>query len=178
MNTVSMILGEMTDVCTNINGDEYDKLIDLFKQKKRFFFSGEGRSGLIAKAIAMRLMHSGQTVFVIGETTTPAIEKLDVLVVISGSGKTASTLNVLESASQVGAHVFLVTTNAEVLDTYEGLLIPAATKYRLEGEPKTIQPLGNQFDQAAHLLLDAAIIDSLDNQLSNEAMKKKHSNLE
>jgi len=178
MNSISSVLQEMTEVCSNINDSEYSKLVETFGENKRFFFTGEGRSGLIAKAIAMRLMHSGKTVFVLGETTTPAITESDVLIVLSGSGKTANTLNVLESASKAGAEIFLVTTNSEMLASYRGLLIKAATKYRLPGEPKTIQPLGNQFDQSAHLILDAAIIDSLDTEQSNDTMKNKHSNLE
>ncbi|TQR18256.1 6-phospho-3-hexuloisomerase [Psychrobacillus soli] len=178
MNTISTILGEISTVCANINDKEYNHLVEIFQSNNRFFFSGEGRSGLIAKAIAMRLMHSGKTVFVIGETTTPAIEKSDVLIVVSGSGKTPNTLNILESASKVEALIFLITTNRDVLELYSGLLVHAATKYRLPGEPDTIQPLGNQFDQAAHLVLDAAIIDSFNNGQSNDTMKSKHSNLE
>lgn len=178
MNTISTVLIEMKEVCTNINEKEYRQLVDLFKKDLRFFFTGEGRSGLIAKVIAMRLMHSGKTVFVIGETTTPAITERDALIVLSGSGKTANTLNVLESASKVGAPIFMITTNTEVLAQYNGLCIPAATKYRLPNEPETIQPLGNQFDQAAHLILDAAIIDSLDSLQTNDTLKNKHSNLE
>ena len=100
------------------------------------------------------------------------------MIVLSGSGKTANTLNVLESASKAGAEIFLVTTNAEMLEAYNGLQIKAATKYRLPGEPGTVQPLGNQFDQSVHLILDAAIIDSLDAGQSNDTMKNNHSNLE
>jgi len=36
---------------------------------------GVGRSGLIGRAFAMRLMHLGFEVYVLGETITPAVEK-------------------------------------------------------------------------------------------------------
>ena len=36
---------------------------------------GAGRSGLVAKAFAMRLMHLGLEAFVVGETITPALNK-------------------------------------------------------------------------------------------------------
>jgi 6-phospho-3-hexuloisomerase len=178
MNSISKVLQEMNEVCSSVNDNEYSSLVKTFQKNKRYFFTGEGRSGLIAKAIAMRLMHSGKTVFVLGETTTPAILESDILIVLSGSGKTANTLNVLESASKAGAEIFVITTNAEMLESYNGLHIKAATKYRLPGEPETIQPLGNQFDQSAHLILDAAIIDSMGAGQSNETMKNNHSNLE
>lgn len=178
MRTISTVLAEVNAVCSNINESEYNHLVNVFRSNNRLFLSGEGRSGLIAKTIAMRLMHVGKTVFVVGETTTPAIQKSDVLVVLSGSGKTKNTLSILEIATTVGASIFLVTTNKEILALHSGLHVTAATKYRLVDEPDTIQPLGNQFDQVSHLVLDAAIIDSLDANYSSDSMKSKHSNLE
>ncbi len=181
MKTTAAILEEMRAVCTAVDAEQYQSFVELLKGDERFFFAGEGRSGLVAKAIAMRLMHSGKTVYVVGETTTPAISENDILIVLSGSGKTGQAMSVSENASKTGSKVFLVTTSKEAVQNpvFAGcLVIPAATKYRLSGEPKTIQPLGNQFDQAAHLLLDAAIIDSLDENDVNDEMKKNHTNLE
>ncbi|MBT2678775.1 SIS domain-containing protein [Bacillus sp. ISL-35] len=181
MKTITTVLEEMQKVCLNVDAEEYAFFVQLLKEDRRFFFTGEGRSGFVAKAIAMRLMHSGKTVYVVGETTTPAIQETDILVVLSGSGKTAQVLNISESAHRAGATVFMITTNQEALQLpfiSGGVRIPAATKYRHAGEPETIQPLGNQFDQAAHLILDAAIIDSLAEGKTNEELVKKHSNLE
>lgn len=181
MNTISTILKEMQTVCMDVNSEEYASFVQLLKEDRRFFFTGEGRSGFVAKAIAMRLMHSGKTVYVVGETTTPAIQENDILIVLSGSGKTAQALNISESAHRAGAAVFMITTNDEALQLpfiSGGMRIPAATKYRLADEPETIQPLGNQFDQAAHLIMDAGIIDSLEAGKTNEELRKKHSNLE
>lgn len=181
MKTISTILEELSAVCSNVSSKQYEELIKLLKQDRTFYFAGEGRSGLVAKAIAMRLMHGGKRVHVIGETTTPAIKASDVLIILSGSGKTMQTVHVGESAAKAGAEVFLVTTNQEALShdwCHAGLRIPAATKHRLPEEPATIQPLGNQFDQSAHIILDAAIIDSLQSDHLQDEMKKKHSNLE
>ena len=44
------------------------------------FVCGEGRSGLVARMIAMRLMHLGCQVYVVGETTTPSIKTNDLLI--------------------------------------------------------------------------------------------------
>ncbi|MGZ4892148.1 MAG: SIS domain-containing protein, partial [Halobacteriota archaeon] len=55
---------------------------------KRLFVMGAGRSGLVVKGFAMRLMHLGFNVYVVGETVTPAVETDDLLIVISGSGET------------------------------------------------------------------------------------------
>ncbi|MEM2817946.1 MAG: SIS domain-containing protein, partial [Archaeoglobaceae archaeon] len=62
---------------------EHEKLnsfIRFIEEAERIFVVGIGRSGLVAKAFAMRLMHLGYKAFVIGETTTPRIEAGDLLV--------------------------------------------------------------------------------------------------
>ncbi len=181
LNIITTILDELQAVCQNISEVEYEELVALLQEDRTFYFAGEGRSGLVAKAIAMRLMHTGKEVFVIGETITPAIEKEDILIMLSGSGKTNQVIHLGEKAAECGADVFLVTTNKKALNypwCTNGLYIPAATKYRLPEEPATIQPLGNQYDQSAHIILDAAIIDSLQVMNRHENMMDKHTNLE
>jgi 6-phospho-3-hexuloisomerase len=181
MSTVNQVIEEVAGVLRNCNQEEYENLVSLLKKDARFFFTGEGRSGLVAKMMAMRLMHSGKNIFVIGETTTPAIQKGDILIVITGSGSTPSIVHVCKSASEQEAYVFAVTTNTQLYKEpwCNGTLqVPAATKKRTKDEPPTIQPLGNQFDQSVHLLLDAAIIDSFSEGQTNEALRKKHTNLE
>ena len=181
---IETVSNEVTTVLSNISEKEALNLSDRIKAAKRIFVYGEGRSGLIGKAFAMRLMHGGFSVFVIGETITPSIEPDDLLIAISGSGSTGSILQFASKAKDTGADVFLVTTNKEskIAEICSGvLIIPAATKYRRESEPPTIQPLGNQFDQSVHLVLDAIIIHSLqkDGQTSShEEMKNRHANLE
>ena len=178
------ILSEMKAVLININLDEISPFAQALKEAKRIYVYGEGRSGFMAKAFAMRMMHAGFTVYVVGETITPSIEQGDLLVAISGSGETDSIYQFASKAKKIGAEVILVTTDkeskiAKISDSV--LVIPAATKYRKPGEPSTIQPLGNQFDQAVHLVLDGIIISLLqegNEQDLNEEMRKRHTNLE
>jgi len=125
-------------------------------------------------------MHADYTVFVVGETITPSIQAGDLFVAISGSGETNSIYQLVEKAKKVGANVQLVTVNKDssIGSIADGVLVvPAATKYRLPNEAPTIQPLGNQFDQSVHLLLDAIIISTL-KEASNEELRNRHANLE
>ncbi|MYL69855.1 6-phospho-3-hexuloisomerase [Halobacillus litoralis] len=181
--TIQTVSDEISHVLKQVNVNEAEALSNQLIQAKRIFIAGEGRSGLMGKAFAMRLMHADFQVFVLGETITPSIEAEDLLVVISGSGSTQSLKHFTEKAKEVGAVVAAITTNpsstiAELSDRV--LAVPAATKKRLPGEPSTIQPLGNQFDQSVHLLLDAVIIHTLDqkNGLTNNEMVERHANLE
>lgn len=181
---IKKVAEEISTVLSNVREEEANQLSTHLKSAKRVFVYGEGRSGLMGKAFAMRLMHGGFHVFVIGETTTPSIEEGDLLVAISGSGSTDAILQFASKAKKSGAKVFLVTTNkeSEIASICNGILnIPAATKHRRPQEPETIQPLGNQFDQSVHLVLDAIIIGTLAGDEAKdvyEEMTRRHTNFE
>ena len=83
----------------------------LISNAKRIFVVGTGRSALALRMVAMRWMHLGLVVHVVGETTTPAIVRGDLLVVASGSGKTATVLHAVEVATSVGAEVLALTAD-------------------------------------------------------------------
>ncbi|MFT9495081.1 6-phospho-3-hexuloisomerase [Anaerosolibacter sp.] len=173
---------EISTILSRIDENEMVTFSNALRNASRIFVTGEGRSGLMGKAFAMRLMHGGYTVYVVGETITPNIEKDDLLIAISGSGTTGMIYDFAKKAAEAGAQIGLVTTNpkSKIGDISHFILkVPAATKHRLPQEPTTIQPLGNQFDQTVHLLLDGLIIHSLqDKEDLHEAMKERHANLE
>jgi 6-phospho-3-hexuloisomerase len=178
---IKTVVDEISEVLSKVREEEAIHLSEQLKKANRIFVYGEGRSGLMGKAFAMRLMHGGFPVYVIGETITPSMDKGDLLIAISGSGSTGGIVQFATKAKETGAGVFLVTTNREskLASICDGILcIPAATKYRKADEPDTIQPLGNQFDQSVHLVLDAIIIGTFDQEDTNETMAKRHANIE
>jgi len=183
-NILETVTQEIKTVLAHVDETEAIELSQLLEHAKNIFVFGEGRSGLMGKAFAMRLMHGGFSVYVVGETTTPSIQKDDLLVVISGSGSSVMITSLVETVKKKEAVLALVTTNreAEVIKDCQSVLhVPAATKYRRSSEPDTIQPLGNQFDQSVHLLLDSIIIYTLEkasDSMSFEEMKNKHTNME
>ncbi|WP_026326891.1 6-phospho-3-hexuloisomerase [Paenibacillus ginsengihumi] len=174
---------EVTEVLAHVSEEEFLAFGASLRKAERIFVAGEGRSGLMGKAFAMRLMHAGYDAFAVGETITPSIGPADVLVAISGSGTTETVHLYASQARKSGASVLLVTTNrhSKIAEYSDGTLrIPAATKKRLEDEPPTIQPLGNQFDQCLHLLLDAVVIHLLSesNRHGDRELAQRHSNLQ
>ncbi|QHE60421.1 6-phospho-3-hexuloisomerase [Rossellomorea vietnamensis] len=178
---ITTVAGEISEVLSKVKEEEAIHLSEQLKKAKRIFVYGEGRSGLMGKAFAMRLMHGGFPVYVIGETITPSMDEGDLLIAITGSGSTGAIVQFATKAKEIGAGVFLVSTNREskLASISDGILvIPAATKFRRTDEPETIQPLGNQFDQSVHLVLDAVIIGTLDDGDTNETMAKRHANIE
>ncbi len=114
-----------------INETEMESLTNLLASAEHVFVYGAGRSGLALRMTAMRLMHLGLTVHVVGEVTTPAIRERDVLLVASGSGTTPSIVSAATTADAVGARVGALTPArvsplAALADAV--VIVPAATK--------------------------------------------------
>ena len=183
MSEINKILtevsNEVSDVVKSVDTSELLGLSEYFLKADSIFIYGNGRSGLVGKMIAMRLMHSGFKTYVIGETNTPDFAGKDLLVVLSGSGGGTAVLNMLDKVRTIGGKAVLVTA-ADDPDKHNrfdaSLFIEASTK---KNDIPTIQPLGNQFDQAMHLILDALILYlNAQNDTSNEDLKRRHFNLE
>jgi 6-phospho-3-hexuloisomerase len=177
---INPVLNEITEVLHKVDEKQIEEAEELITKKKRIFVLGSGRSGLMAKGFAMRLMHIGYTVYVIGETITPSIQKGDVLVSVSGSGKTSSVLELTEKAHANGVEVIAVTSNpnsplAKLGDRV--IVVPGATK---NGDGvKSIQLLSTLFDQSVHIVLDILCLKlSIRDHTSNAKAKAEHSNME
>lgn len=177
---ITTILGEINQVIDGVEESQLTTLVDILAQNKRIFVLGEGRSGLQGKGFAMRLMHIGREVYVIGETITPSIQPGDVLVAISGSGKTGQVLTLAQKAAGNDVTVVAVTSSptsplAQV--TENKVIIPGATK---TGDGiHSIQLLSSLFDQTLHIVLDYVCLDlSQKLAISNERAKAQHSNME
>jgi 6-phospho-3-hexuloisomerase len=134
-----------------------DEAASLIRDAPRVFVLGAGRSGLALRMTAMRLMHLGLTVHVVGETTTPAIGKSDVLLVASGSGTTPGIVRAAETARAAGASIIALTTDASsALSALARtvIVVPAAQKQDHTGAV-SIQYAGGLFEQAIVLIGDA-----------------------
>lgn len=182
VDAVDTVVGEITQVLKKVGRSDIAALVERLTTAKRVFVVGEGRSGLMGKAFAMRLMHLGLTVYVVGETTTPSVAAGDTVVVISGSGTTPGSVRAAEAARRIGAAVHAVTTDpgsrlGELAD--QTLILPAATKYRRSDEVPTAQPLSSLFDQVAHIVLDVVCLRlATRREIDNQTARSAHSNTE
>lgn len=180
MKEMEVILEEIEQVIALEDPDQLDAAVNLLTTERRIFVLGEGRSGLQGKGFAMRLMHIGNNVYVIGETTTPSVQKGDILVAISGSGTTSMIVSLAEKAKQNGVTVLGITSNdesplAKIAD--QRLIIPGATK--TGAGVKSIQLLSSLFDQTLHITLDyVCLMISKKKAITNEQANQQHSNME
>lgn len=126
----------------------------------------------------MRLMHIGYTVFFVGETITPTVQKGDLFIAVSGSGKSANVLNDAEKAKDNGAFLIAVTSKAAspLADLSDKVLIIPGTVKGDTGENRgSIQLLSSLFDQSLHIVLDAlCLLLSRRDHLSNETATHAH----
>ena len=104
---------ELAETLKKIDQEQIDQLVISVKQAKRIFVSGAGRSLLMLKGLAMRLMHLGYEVYVVGEVTTPAFLSKDLLIVASASGETTSLINTVTKARKIGGNIISLTVFPE-----------------------------------------------------------------
>jgi len=178
---LDLVLNENTQLAKKIDLESLIPFINFIQKSERIFIIATGRSGFAMRCTAMRLMHLGLVVYFVGETTTPAIQKGDLLISASGSGTTATIVRAAEKAILAGAEVVALTTNlssslAKLANHV--VLIPAAEKEDHAGG-KSKQYAGSLFEQFLLLLMDAVFqsLWKLD-ETPAEELWKRHANLE
>ena len=183
-SAIELVLAENTRISTAIARDESRAVrsaLDLLSTASRVFVVGSGRSGLALRMLAMRLMHAGLTVHVVGEVTTPAIAAGDVLLAASGSGTTAGIIRSATTAEEVGAQVIAVTTAADsplAQLAQVAVIIPAAQKQD-HGHSRSAQYSGGLFEQSLLLLGDALFhVLWQESGATAEELWPRHANLE
>jgi 6-phospho-3-hexuloisomerase len=166
-------------------------LMKVRENNKKILVVGAGRSGLVGKAFAMRLMHLGFNVFVLSETITPYVGEGDMVLVISGSGKTTVPLTAAKMAKELGSIVLAITSHddsplAKTADLVVN--IPGRRELsneheynvrQLRGTHESLAPMGTIFEDTSMIFLDS-IIAELMNRLNfyEEVMRKRHATIE
>lgn len=178
---LDLILEENLKLAKKIDTENLVPLINSIQHSERIFLIAAGRSGFALRGAAMRLMHLGLTVYFVGDTTTPAIKKGDLLIVGSGSGTTASMVRAAEKAVSVGAKVIAITTAPEsnlAKLAFHTVIIPAAGKQE-SGSSKSKQYAGSLFEQFLFLLMDVVFqsLWKIDGTPA-EVLWERHANLE
>src|SRR5262245_34258535 len=106
---LSDALVPLARVLARVRRPEVEKFEKTLLGARRVFVTGLGRTGLMARGFAMRLMHLGRRVYHVGDVITPAIRRGDLLVICSRTGRSPVLLYYVKMAKQTGARVALVT---------------------------------------------------------------------
>lgn len=174
------IVAEQVEAIALVDERAVHELFLAIENASRIFLLGEGRSGLVGRMFAMRLMHLGSQSFVVGETTTPAIGSGDLLIAISGSGETGAVVMMAEGASRSGALVAAVTANAgSRLAALSNPVVLIPTQHKLQGSSSR-QYGGSLFEQTTLLLFETMVsmLAAGDAATGFASLAKRHANLE
>jgi 6-phospho-3-hexuloisomerase len=183
---LKLSLARLAAVFAGLDREAAVRLINSFLAAKTVFVTGAGRSGLAVRCFAMRMTQLGMSVHVAGDTVAPAITAGDVLLVLSGSGGTASTTLLAKRAIAFGADVAAVTANpagkiALIAKWIVVLPVNVAPGGDADGPGNSLlpQPLASLFEQASLLFLDVLSGELMLRLGRNEAdMRRRHANLE
>ncbi|OPX72740.1 MAG: 3-hexulose-6-phosphate isomerase [Methanoregulaceae archaeon PtaB.Bin108] len=180
-------------IAESLSDEEVEQFVGEILEARRIYVMGAGRSGLVAKAFAMRLMHLGFSSFVVGETITPAMSADDLMVVFSGSGKTKTVADISETAKEIGARLALISSNREsrigriadiivIIEHQRDEVKDDGAEFEIRqmmGEHKSFAPLGTLFETAAMIFADAVISRLMEIiKIDEKELKDRHANIE
>ena len=193
-NGMRLMASKVEEAANSISDEEVDGFIEEILSAPRIFIIGAGRSGLVAKSFAMRLMHLGLKSYVIGETITPAMEKGDLIIAFSGSGATKMVAELCETARNIGGRIALVTSKGEsrigkisdsvvVVESRRDELPDESADFgvgQITGDIHTsFAPLGTLFETTAMVFADCIISSIMDILHCEECdLKSRHANIE
>lgn len=189
---IDAILGNIKNAEEYLNEKEIEDFINVIVNAHNIFVIGAGRSGLAGKAFAMRLMHLGISSYVVGESTTPAINEGDCLIAISGSGETNTIVSAVKIAKNRGAKVLALTSYPEstlgkLCDAY--IFVKGRTKAeaddknymkrQIHGNYTSLTPLGTAFELTTLVFLDGLVSELMEVMEQTESdLKARHTVLE
>lgn len=173
-----MILDKISSVLGATNDAYYQQLTDMLDSANRIFVSGAGRSGLVGRFFAMRLVHSGYDTSMVGEVVTPSIRKGDLLVVISGSGETEQLIAFTKKAQSESAKILLICSKAS--STIGDMADLTFQIGRSDQYGKVLgMPMGTVFELSTLSFLEGAISHIIHEKgIAEEEMRYRHANLE
>jgi 6-phospho-3-hexuloisomerase len=190
--SMKLIIENIKEVIDKLDREAIKAMLQKTIDGNHIFVMGAGRSRLVAKAFAMRLMHLGFSVYVVGETTTPAVLPQDVVFAISGSGETRTIADLGKLAKDIGSTLITITSKKDstlgrISDI--AVIIPRKTKNdpdeagylerHMRGDYKNIPPLGTSFEITALVFLDSVVSQLIMLTGASEAeLKSRHTNIE
>lgn len=173
------VLSQARQGLNQLDPAETQRFLKELAEAKRVFVYGAGRSGLVARAFAVRLYHLGYTVYVIGETVAAPVQKGDVVVLVSGSGDTYPVAMSAEIAKNIGARVLVLTAyRKSKVASFGHVILEVTPGFGRDREPD-LAPLGTLFETTTWLFLDGVVAELMRRRHQTEAlMRQRHATME
>jgi 6-phospho-3-hexuloisomerase len=186
------VISEHQKVFELLDMDQLKAFMEAIIKANKIFIMAGGREGISLRSFAMRLAHLGKETHWIWDDTTPAMGEGDLFIVSMGSGDVGMFRYIIDQASKTGAKLCMITglPEGKLVEKYADLyLFIHSAVYFSEGayDPerpqhdvvKTMQPMGNLYEQHLYMLLDIIVILLKDEMgLTYDDMEKRHRNIE
>jgi 6-phospho-3-hexuloisomerase len=150
-------------------------------EAERVFVAGQGRTGLVTRMFAMRLMQIGLETYIVGETLTPAIRSSDLLIAVSGSGETSGVVRAAQKAEEMGARVAVVTCSphSSLAKCADHLTVIPGESIKISAQVGSQLPLANALEHTTLVFLDCvAAWLAVQKGETNQSMMTRHANIE
>jgi 6-phospho-3-hexuloisomerase len=168
------IARRVTEAISKIPAKVVHQTVEILLKAPEIFVYGAGRSGIIGRAFAMRLVQVGLAAFVIGESTTPIVRAGDAVFILSGRGESQSSIQTANIVRREGAQLVVLTGRASSkLAHAANLAIPL--EFPEDGERPELAPLGTLFEAASLHFTDALVSAIMRARgESEESMRRRH----
>jgi 6-phospho-3-hexuloisomerase len=171
----SRYIGErVTEAIARIDPASIVRAVEILTQAPQIFVYGAGRSGIIGRAFAMRLVQAGLRAYVIGESVTPIVRRGDAVFIVSGQGESYSSIQTANIVRREGAELVVLTgrPSSKLAHTATLLLV---IEFPDDPERAGFAPLGTLFESASLRLTDALIAELLRARGETEdSMRRRH----
>ena len=192
ISAIEAILDNIHEAEEYLVEEDIANFIEIITTADNIFVTGAGRSGLAAKAFAMRLMHLGLSSYVVGEAISPAINAGDCILAISGSGETNTIVTAAKISKKRGAKVLALTSYPEssLGQLADGIIhVKGRTKVevddenylkrQIKGNYTSLTPLGTAFELTSLVFLDGLVSELMETMGKTEQdLKNRHTVLE
>lgn len=150
------------------------RVVDLLDHAPATFVYGAGRSGIIGRAFAMRLVQTGLRAYVIGESVTPIVQRGDAVFILSGRGESYSSMQTANIVRREGADLVVITAHARSKLAHAATVL-VALEFSEDSDRPRYAPLGTLFEAASLRLTDALVAESMRTRgETEESMRRRH----
>ena len=169
------ILKEVEKILSVNNKESVNDVIECIMKAEKIFVYGVGRSGLVAKGFAIRLVQLGLQVYFIGDIATPIVDDKSLVLVVSATGETMSAVQTANICRRVGADVVVITSSPHSKLAHAGNVV-FTLKTEATDESNRLAPLGTLFEDASTILLDGIIAELMARMgQDHRSMRSRHS---
>ena len=164
------------------------KFVDIIEKTARdghcIFVVGSGRSAMVGQMFQTRLEHLNVPVyFITNSRSVPHLHKEDLLIVISGSGRTTIVKAIIENYLDQNPRIISITSYPESwIGRMSDLVVKLIGRTKIDiarrekGEEASLTPEGTQFEIASAVFLDGVIAELVKRfNKTNEDLLAEHS---